>query len=218
MKWKSQNLQGKFLAQHIFLFFCCCKFHTQNFKLKFAQGDGAMVCKGIRSTATVVGCQMQTKRSETQIHKGHSYVPEHLPSHILAVRVRRTHECPRNDRCPPPPKDSCALRICASLLEFIPLILTFFFCILGRQSPFFSESRLQSMNNISRILSYFPHESGSHNHDSSVPHYKHLPEQDITDSTHKVIFIILDGLRYDCAYSFTRGRVPHTDLFKSHCY
>jgi len=79
----------------------------------------------------------------------------------------------------------------------------------GRQPQLLSNQALRRMNNDSLILeSYFrlarpaihpKTRSPGTEHERATPH-KYLPEEeeDISASRHKVVLVIVDGLRYDC--------------------
>jgi hypothetical protein len=57
-----------------------------------------------------------------------------------------------------------------------------------------SDQLLKRLNNGTRIMEHYPHTAKAANTTTG----RFVPEQDISISKHKVVYVIVDGLRYDC--------------------
>lgn len=65
----------------------------------------------------------------------------------------------------------------------------------GRQPALFEDVVLRQMNDPARVMSYYPHKAAPQSQNKTQ---RWVPEEDISLSQHKVVYIIVDGLRYDC--------------------
>lgn len=65
----------------------------------------------------------------------------------------------------------------------------------GKQKALLSDQLLKKLNNGTRIMEHYPHTAKAANTTTTG---RFVPEQDISISKHKVVYVIVDGLRYDC--------------------
>lgn len=63
----------------------------------------------------------------------------------------------------------------------------------GKQQALLSDQLLKRLNNGTRIMEHYPHTAKAANTTTG----RFVPEQDISISKHKVVYVIVDGLRYD---------------------